>query len=259
MNVSSIYDLVQYIVNKDSRGLAFTIDQYNLLFKSTNYDVLNDEVKTLFPTQYTPVGNDVISHSKLNPFVTTSVITAAGNKFELPTDYVRWCSLITRPSTTMLAPGGGGNAVATGGTKVTMVSSQNYAEAQSSVYARPDVEPVAKFVGKYIVPLPTTMQVIEMDYIRKPVEPYYDYCQNGATYDPIFMPVGSQIVGSNLMLNGSILASNVIKDGVTLPYTSQTVEPEWEEYVYPEIVSRMLSKVGINLSSIEVTKLMEGK
>lgn len=236
--IKEIYDLVQYIVNKDTRGLSFTPEQLNTLFPMVSYEMLNTEVAKLFPTQYTPVGNDVITQSVILPFVTT---VSVSSPFGVPNDYVRWCSM------------------SSGGRRVTPVSSLEYAKAQDNVYARPDIEPIVKRVGNSFVPLPTNLSTLTIDYIKKPVEPYYDYCQDSVTYDPIFMPVGSSIVGTDLKLGSTVLHSGVIKDGVTLPYASQTVEPEWEDKALPELVARILSKAGVNLSAVEVSQYAEQK
>jgi hypothetical protein len=44
-----------------------------------------------------------------------------------------------------------------------------------------------------------------------------------------------------------------------LPWKSQTVELEWEQRAYEEMVLRLLSRAGVNLSAEGITQYAEAK
>jgi hypothetical protein len=130
--------------------------------------------------------------------------------------------------------------------------------------------------------VPFDIKSIELDYLRKPLIPVFDWCQDANNPNRIiYMPEGSFIKATFSTLPGpgggtiintvdlvvspsdyTIIQSNVIKGtwipGVPFtnqqPYTSKTVELEWEAYMHHKFVSRLLKFVGVNLGEAEVEK-----
>jgi hypothetical protein len=55
-------------------------------------------------------------------------------------------------------------------------------------------------------------------------------------------------------VNDNIIQSGVTKNISYLPYTSKTVELEWNDLYHPHLMYRVLVKAGVNLSEQLVTQ-----
>ena len=277
MTLDVIYDLINYIVGKEWAGGTFTIPQFNELLPMAQYDLLNAELEKVDAGEMTPIAGSVIGKSPLRPFYKSVYLAIDAYGFaNLPSDYLRWSGV----ETTDLR-------------RVEVVSHQMFAERQSNVTVRADINPFGVFANNEFCVCPydlappvftSTVIGLRLWYIRIPLSPYYDYCQDPVTLEPIYMPVGSYIIdnGTTKALydkNGNVLADSVLKTGAFLPlpsppyvpsgslpanpyYPSKSVEMEWDENVYPMIIRRVLEKVGINLQELQVTQYamaMEGE
>ena len=260
MNLQSILDLVNYTADKEQAGLTLIPTDYNVVLKSINWELCNDELDKLVKDSVTPISGVMINGSILNPFKKTGQLNPVNGSATLPDDYVRFMSFSQFGYNDPVKQVTVGQQYR----EITPVSPDQYARIQNNVYARPDLHPVVKILGKSIYVIPYDIPLVNLDYIRTPLTPYYDYCQDSIG-NAVYMPVGSVIHlnDSNTPTLydsiGNVIETPVTKDGISYPYTSKTVELEWEERTYPIFVLRILSKVGVNLSAEQITNYAEQK
>jgi hypothetical protein len=230
------------------------------LLPEVQWELVNDELKNLIKDDLTPISGELFSGSLLNPFKTTAQLNSTSGSVSLPANYVRFMSFgqfgYNDPVNKV--------TVENKFREITPVTPQKFVEIQNNIYARPDIHPVLKILGTAIYLIPNDIPLVNLDYIRVPVTPFYDYCIDSYG-NTVYMPVGSYINAVNNVnylydVNNYVLASNVTKDNMTaLPWKSQTVELEWEQRANPEFVYRILSNMGLNLSAEQITNHSEAK
>ena len=93
-----------------------------------------------------------------------------------------------------------------------------------------------------------------------------DWCQDAENPNKlVYLPAGGFIKVDtttieifNVYDHANVLVySNVIQKGTSLVYISLTKELEWEDYIHYKFVSRILSRVGINLAEDKVVQYAE--
>jgi hypothetical protein len=256
MNLQWIFDLVNYVIDKEQIGNAISANEFNTLLPSVQWELVNAELDKITKDELTPMAGELITGSLLNPFKTTIPLTVANGIAQVPKDYVRFVSF------TQIGVDTGNNAMVSTLREITPVAS--FARFQNNIYARLDIHPIVKILGYTFTFIPNDIPLVNLDYIRTPATPFYDYCQDEVG-NAIYMPVGSTITvvnGVNILydVNGGVLASGVTKDNMNaLPWLSQTVELEWEQRAYEELVLRLLSRAGVNLSAEGITQYAETK
>ena len=256
MNLQSIFDLVNYITDKEQVGNSLNPGEFNTLLPSVQWELVNAELDKITKDELTPMAGELITGSLLNPFKTTIPLTVANGIAQVPKDYVRFMSFTQTGADT------GTGAIVPTLREITPVAS--FARFQNNIYARLDIHPIVKILGYTFTFIPNDIPLVNLDYIRTPATPFYDYCQDEVG-NAIYMPVGSTITvvnGVNILydVNGGVLASGVTKDNMNaLPWLSQTVELEWEQRAYEELVLRLLSRAGVNLSAEGITQYAETK
>ena len=264
MTIQDIIDLHNYICDKEMQGQTLTPLNVNILLPSVQWELYSDEMTNLVKDELTPVGGELVSMSPLNPFKTMTSMGMLGGVATAPLDYVRFLYF---------------NSPYYGGLRdVTPVSSKQFSGQQNNIYARPDIRPILKITslaGRFIFSLlPNDVSTLNMDYLRTPTTPYYDYVQDIVTGEPYYLAPGNSIEwGGGLIFNVYLNEfSNANGDSPILPnvsysqpagigaiYRSRTVELEWEARMYPIFVLRLLSKSGLNLQEKAVTDYAETK
>ena len=256
MNLQWIFDLLNYVIDKEQIGNAISANEFNTLLPSVQWELVNAELDKITKDELTPMAGELITGSLLNPFKTTIPLTVANGIAQVPKDYVRFMSFTQTGADT------GTGAIVPTLREITPVAS--FARFQNNIYARLDIHPIVKILGYTFTFIPNDIPLVNLDYIRTPATPFYDYCQDEVG-NAIYMPVGSTITvvnGVNILydVNGGVLASGVTKDNMNaLPWLSQTVELEWEQRAYEELVLRLLSRAGVNLSAEGITQYAETK
>ena len=253
MTVDQIYQLVLFILDKEMIGASFTDDQFNVVLPDCQWVVINNEIKKVFLGELTPVANEIIAASPLRTLKTTSTTTA------IPADYIRFTSLRADYGQGWLPMEPVGDAEAI--------------RRASNVYYLANLHPFCSIAKQLIAPVPNNPTAIELNYLQKPAVPFRDYCQDAATLDSIFMPVGSVVKLTIVLPNtptpsntyslydgsGNLIYGPVIKDGVAYPYTSKTAELALPEEVHEAILLAVLSKCSVNLEADQVTQYAEAK
>ena len=108
---------------------------------------------------------------------------------------------------------------------------------------------------------------VEFKYLRLPVDPFFDCCYTSGM-DLVYMPPKSRIVPVGMInilrsVEGVTLATGVnhYLDGTTYPYTSKSVELDWdttEHDKYANILISMISYRNRELQMVQL-KMAEGQ
>jgi hypothetical protein len=260
MNLQDLFDIINYIIDKEQAGNALSTTEYNFNLPNIQWDLVNSELDKLVKDALTPISGVMINGSILNPFKKTAQLLPVDGSATLPDDYVRFMSFGQFGYNDPIKQVTVGQQYR----EITPVSSDGYVRVQNNVYARPDIHPVVKILGTTIYVIPYDIPLVNLDYIRTPLTPYYDYCQDSIG-NAVYMPVGSVIHlnDSNTPTLydslGNAILTPVTKDGISYPYTSKTVELEWEQRAYTDFILRFLSRMGVNLSAEQVVGYAETK
>lgn len=135
----------------------------------------------------------------------------------------------------------------------------------SVLNGNPEEAPKGFVGGGYVEFIPNEIDDVVFVYLRTPAKPYYDFCMDSNDTE-IFMPEGSYIVategepgvfGAPYMLydyEGNLLNGDVTKSGATFPYTSLTVNLDWEETNHVRFANNVAHKLGINLHNTVLTQ-----
>ena len=247
MTIDGLYTKLNYLSGKDKRGKTFKITEFNTLLPTIQDSLFSKELDDLVKGDVMKIPESRLSITPLRPFKATDGKTVDDGSYQLPTDYVRWIS------------------VSAGYREVEIKTENDFNKIRTSVFRRPVVMPIGYFTATDIMIVPTNIGSTELQYFRKPLVPYYDYCQDTATMNEVFMPVGSVIHLDDAQVPclydsaGVLMKQTVEKAGVAYPYTSKTVELEWEAIYHDNFVLAMLALVGINIDKNELTLYSEAK
>lgn len=144
--------------------------------------------------------------------------------------------------------------------QVNICTDAEFNAAISSFIIKPTLkDPVCNFQSAFIRFRPITLQRVNFSYLRFPAVPYLDVCF-GPNLEEYYMPAGSYIdAGSNLIsASGVLIASGVSHTTATVfPYTSLTVESEWNDINKIDIAALIIDKFAINLREQDLKSYME--
>jgi len=264
MTLETIYNLCNYISGKELTGNAFTLDQFNLIINSTQAEIKAEELDALLALKIKAdqhALSEYINSWMLKPFVKQKslIVTPVDGYAVIPDDYERYVSAFSMYND-VFRP-------------IDIVDTETFNIRRASVNYQPEVHPFGEIIDTKINLIPYDIGC-QLTYIRKSAIPFQDYCQDAITLEVIFMPAGSYIDKDpndssvyilydylNNIINNSILSSH---DLHLLPFNSLTKELEFEDWTHFKFISRILSKVGVNLSEQGVsqyaeTKIKEGK
>ncbi len=268
MTVNEILTLVNFIINKEVSGDALVPDSYNPLLKEVNISLFNEYWGAYIPLIGEPMLQYVLSDSPLSTFIEKDDITCTKSTGQatLPTDIIHLFSIDSSVS----------------GLSIDIITPYEVYKRKGSVLSIPaKVKPYGFIQGSKFQAYPFDQSIgissgggmslstvsLNIVYLRLPTAPFYDYCQSAVSLKRVFMPEGSYLnyvtaTATWDLYNSSavLLESNVTKTGAltTNPaYNSLTEELEWKENVHTQFISRILSKVGINLSEPTITQYAE--
>ncbi len=262
MTIKGILDFVNYISNKEQMGQSLTPENFNVLLAGFNIKIFNDEltqVEVMAKTQGIPMYRALYAASSLRKFRTlTTLQTDAQGIASLPTDYVHFTKLLAQYN----------GAIRT----IDVVSEEEMANKRSSMMETSlSIKPACTMYGTQVQFFPKDIghspnPNVELKYIKMPAIPNYDWCISNVTGSQVFMPVGSYVqtyggATQNLYAaNGDVLARDVelrVSLGY-LPYTSFTVELEWDEIFQWKLITLLLTAMGVNLKDEQIRSYKEG-
>ena len=256
MTIKQILDFVNFIANKEQQGQTLRPIDFNNLLSGFNVKVFNDElmgVEVMAKAQGMPMYTALYNASSLKKFRKFATLTTdALGITSLPNDYVHYTSIVGKYNGAMRP--------------IDVISEEEMVTRRISMTEIPlTLKPACTMYGTTVRFFPNDIghganQAAELSYIKFPVTPNYDYCLSVDTGLEIFMPVGSFINAFNdgtqnlYLVDSTLVASNVelpIIQGY-LPYTSQTVELEWEERFHMIFVKLLLDAIGVNLKDEQI-------
>lgn len=267
MTLFQLFDLVSYIAGKFSQGGALPPARFNILLPQCQDEFVQSCLNDIMVTSVNPMlYSKVMSTTPLIPMKTTRLLTSGTfGECALPDDYLRYIKAKTIYSI-------GNNSGAKRTRSIDIISDSEFVERQNDVFARAGFKPFAKIAGTQIEVVPMDIEDFNLDYFRYPVVPYMDWVNDGDNPNKIvYLPAGSVLKVQSPAVDDyydvyqgtTLIYSNVYKSGLvfgpsaTYAYASTSVELEFESQYHYRFVSMILSKVGINLGEIEVSKYAE--
>ena len=249
MLLNEIFGVVDYIAVKETEGGTFTTPNRNLLLKEINISLFNEEWKKVEAMRNNPNFVNVIAQSPLVKFLERSDLAPSNTS-----GIASLSGISTAQYIVSLVPQ----------TSLDLIELLPVAEANirkgSIMTHSADVRPYAYQLGENMVVMPYDIGDLWVVYLRLPVTPYYDTCQDAVSFKEVYMPAGSyinEVLGVNVLYdeNDTQLNANVIKSNMTyLPFPSATVELEWREADHVFFIQKILSRMSINLSVPLITQ-----
>jgi len=247
MNLRQILDFINFTANKVQEGNTMSKDQFNTLLVTYNDRMFEDEfaaVEVQAKSQGLMVYDLLYNYSSLRPFRVRLGIATNGGAAPLPSNYKHYITFIGKYGSQER--------------DIEVVSEAVMNIRRTSILESPaSIKPYVCIYDTEMVFKPKDIGVapngIEMVYLRKPLTPFYDTCISESSGLEVYMPALSQIRAAGLIYNlyesatsGVILESNVVSPTGVYPYTSQTVELEWDEKMQQQLINHLLYTFGVN-------------
>jgi hypothetical protein len=227
MNLGEIVDYANVKLGKDMFGGYVTPDQLNdSLLEAANYDLLNKYVSVY--------EKDRIVTDDIRPFVKTLGDTTfaplpldAAGFGVLPNDYIGYTDIFVMQYT------GTCDDVQQNPRLVEMLNRDRFAYRRTSGVLRPRVQdPIGTIQNNKLYVLPVGFQNCVFSYIRKPVQPYFDYDIINDEF--VYLPPGQVHANSSVEPVGS---------------PSLSVEFEWPEQMHEELGDYLVKYFATNFRS----------
>lgn len=249
MTLEELRRYTNSIADKHRSGRAFTEQQFNDAIKVVNLEMFNYLYETAIreskangiPLSQVLLVSDILREFK----VYGAVILLTSGSGSLPASYRAYLSC---------------NTYTSGGREIRVVSDEDFNKSKTSMMMVDlSWHPIAVFFQDTIKMVPTNISSIQLNFLKNPDTPYYDYCIQTSTRAIYYMPVGSVISGGNLLdgPGGSTIASGVTHPSGATSYTSQTAELEWEEEHHQNFANRVLLKMGVSLKDGELFQMTQ--
>ena len=225
MDVNQVYQLVNYIANKNQQGYI-TPSQFNLIINQAQ----NSYTSFLLGSfqQYAPgrpmarveLGNNSIVRQRLAPIIKATTLTVDNNGFSpYPSDYVQTDAIRT-PTTLQ---------------RVRFVQQDSLYSYYNSVIDPVASNPIYLLEDTGFRFYPKNLGSASLSYVSDPVDIVWAYTLDG-NGRPVYVPPGT----------------NPLPPGTT-PSTG-SVNPVWHVTSILEIVTRALAMVGVNLQAAAISQ-----
>jgi len=228
MTLIEIYNLIEYISNKDFDGNIVTPEKFADLIKVVNIELFRK--KTGLPEEYQPgrpipaefIDVTLINQDDLKPFkIRLPNRTVTAGVMSYPADYAHLQTLVYNYSKTI-------NGIATTlPRQVEMLREAEFAARSGNYTKLPTTQhPIGIIRGDGLYILPATITSADLNYLRWPVDPVFNY---------------------------------TIGDGYLTYSASTSVEYEWSRGLHMTLTRMILSLVGINLREEQLIAYSEQK
>ena len=250
MDLGTIFNVINYIIDKDATGEVFTPENYNDVLELVNLELNNEEEEVLKQIMLN-AGNipynlaDLYDGSPLRAFKIPVVnANVVDGYYTLPDNYSYRISARSKVPYVFR--------------DIEFVTDTEANKRITGILNNSLEENPIGIVGKDKIEFyPNDITKIDFVYIKIPNTPYFDYCINNNNGMTIYMPVGYYVKPSDV---GGLYdlyddSDVIVQADVTYPnYTgnpsmSQTVELEWNVKYYIKIIIRILEKSGINIGN----------
>lgn len=232
VGVYKVYKAVEYIANKDQDGLMFTPEQFNILAEKVTYDLFKQRMG--LPEQYQrgmalsnmsadltqKMTDDTRQWKVLMQYPESQLLLDNFGRATIPTNYLRHDAIRWRPP--MITPCDDNTPIT-----VDVVTEGQLGDRLFDALKRPTLDnPVCVFYSKTIQFYPITLGSVDFTYFRKPIT--------------------------------AVLATtiNQTTDEWELD-VANSVDFDFPDDMYSDIVNRILSHVGIHLRSQDIYQYAE--
>ena len=246
MTVAEIYELVNYIANKNKAGNAYNIDRYNQTIEGLDPDFFKRKIEEfeLYRRRSDPPPNQAMFSSKLlRTLKTIETITVGGNNRINVTTLTRFAYAIG-----MLGFRGGRYW------DIEFVSDEEYDNRRSDTVIGTADTPIATMAGNFIYINWTAAASgpVELTYYSYPATPFCDYYLdvNGVM---TFLAAGE----SHVWATGEIDSDGTTHTIGDPNWASLTVELSYEIDMHWEFMMSLLGAAGIKLEQPMVTQYAE--
>lgn len=231
MDNGQIYDLVNTILRKEKAGSAVSPERFTLMLITSMWEKVNFDF-SLFET--TQVITDSLKALKV-PEETIAV--SASGTFDLTTlaeDYLHPTTLTYTDTGARLRD-------------IDIVTDAEWAEYTTNSLLSPDSSfPIAKVADDTLYFKPIASTSVEITYLKKPTEPFYDYYWD-VNDDVIYIPEGASY---------NLIAGETYRDGTPGPTSGSgiSVELPFPDHERIDIAWKILQKFGIPVQEAMATE-----
>jgi len=235
MILSGIYQLSNYISNKEKSGNAFTPKQFNSLIEILNREFFKSKVEE---SGYFESRADHIEHlqsSKLMRELRVNETIAASGSASYTFAYFLGA---TDNDTSY---------------KIELVSEDEYHDrVGDSVIAPSSTAPIAMLRGDNIIVKPDSVANVNLSYYRYPSTPFLDYY---IATSGIIQWLGAGV--THTWTTTEIDSSGTAHTTGDADWSSLTVELEFNSDLHDDFQNEVLSRVGIRLKEPQITQYAE--
>jgi len=227
VNVNTVYRTVLLIINKEQRGYL-TPDEFNRTAAQVQLEIFNEYFEDLNQQLRIPANDSEYSEriknleEKIAVFQSEGVCAYSAGVFNLP--------ILTAPAEFYKI----GTVIYNNEKEVQYVQPNELLELNLSPITKPSVYwPVYKYKDYKISVYPTTIQSgISCTYLRKPLDPVWNFTSTAPTYQYVYDSVGSQnfelhsTEQTNIITRVLMYSGVVIKDPQIVQQAAQQVQNE---------------------------------
>lgn len=248
MNLGELYSYVDYIANKDQLGEPLGPENYRLLLSVVNSQYYKTEFGKILLALDKP-GDAILkvfNNSPLYRFLSEGTLVVASGVAPLPTDLGYTID---------------GTALLDGGWKFARFLSVEAADKLKYTIltaARAKKVVFTQTPSGYNF-IPNTIVSAKVNYLRQAIAPVFDYCM-GPADNIYYMPVGSSITAAGDLVDSSatLIVAGVTHSGSpTLPYTSLSVEFDWDEVDRVKLADMIIEMATIRSREFNVTAAID--
>lgn len=259
MNLGELFDYINYISNKEQLGEPFSPKHYVLLLKTTNeayYEERYTGILQIIQTEGTKINSKLFQNSALSRFLKERVYDLDNTNitvFEIPEDHKKtieggiYFGNLWRPADFMT---------------IEEFNHRRFNMMSPTPRRKPFF---AQNEHGYIF-VPFATRKARVTYLRKAIEPFYDYCIGKGDDNEYYMPPGSKI--KKIVVNGLneynlydkdnvLMKTNVIhlSEPAEYPYYSKSVELDWREDDKTKIGDLIIAAATVRSRELNVSQI----
>ena len=256
MNLGELYTYIKFIVNQDQLGDMPAPGDLNTILKNGNIKLFTNEWNPLLKIHNEkgyPLSDLIENTSSLRRFVVSADGVLTNGEYTIPADYQHYLAVRVQTSGVFR--------------DCEIVADKKFNKFREDVFRVPPTEkPYGNISAGKLKALPWGSPV-EFKYLRLPADPIFD-CAYTEAFELVYMPPASRLVAAGALNNlvaqdGTILAYGVnhYLSTTTYPYTSKSVELDWDITEHDKVAEILISMIGYRNRELQMVqlKLAEGQ
>ena len=275
MILGEILKYCNYVMNRDQLGDPVDPEEFNVLLSVVNIEKFNLDWKELVQlmnasNEAGKTGDNDMDHllyemTSLHRFLTSIEVSSPYFAVSLPADYRRLWRVQVRYKNSLFHDDDMWR-------KAEIISNPNELNSSSQDFLSKvsREHPIAYIMydpdffahegyGIYGIPY-NDVQSYKAWYLRNPKDAYYDYCVTETDLF-LYMPPGSQVKTDNKLYDSddNVLEENVSVPHGSLPYTSKSVELDWDIDEHVEFANLIIEKMSVYNREEKITQFSQLK